>query len=180
MTPSATGDVRLGERLIKWCWYDACDASSTTFSNFLTDINGVRHHQTVPADVLRPGTWRRQLGRRQNVVSLLWHDIFARSTAKALPLLTAIRSFDNAISSFFDGKLLLAGEAFTQIRSHLGASCSIAALQALMLAQALKGEKTLIEAHGAVLEYATEQAIASNIAGAIRMTAKLSEDQQSP
>jgi hypothetical protein len=170
MTPNETGDATPGNRLVEWCWYDTCDASSSDFSDFMTDTNGVRHNHTVTAGLLNPRSWEAQLARRRDVITPLWQRMFAISTAHKLPLLTAIRSFDNTTSSFFDGKLLLAGEAFIQIRPHLGASCSIPGLQALSLVQALKGEKTRDDADGEVAAYAIKQAIGSKMTGNAGMT----------
>jgi len=136
----------------------------------MTDKDGTRHNHTVPAELLHPESWKTQLTRRKDATSRLWQHLFAISTANSLPLLTAIRSFDNPSSSFFDGKLLLAGEALAQIRPHLGASCNIPALQALTLAQVLKGEKTRGEAEQEILEYASKQAIASKVTGISGMT----------
>ena len=85
-------------------------------------------------------------------------------------MLTAIRSFENPSASFFGGKLVLAGEAFMQIRPHLGASCSIPALQALTLAQVLEGEKTWDEAQEEVVQYAMKQAMGSKMTGVFGMT----------
>jgi hypothetical protein len=107
MTPNETGDATPGNRLVEWCWYDTCDASSSDFSDFMTDTNGVRHNHTVTAGLLNPRSWEAQLARRRDVITPLWQRMFAISTAHKLPLLTAIRSFDNTTSSFFDGKLLL-------------------------------------------------------------------------
>lgn len=172
LTPSATGSIESGERLIEWCWYDTCDADSSDFNDFMTDRNGFRHNVTVPAELLAPETWERQLARRKDIVPPLWHRLFATSTEHSQPLLTAIRSFENTTSSFFDKKLLLVGEAFCQIRPHLGASCSIPALQALGLSQVLKGEKTWEDVEKEVVEYASTLAIGSIAVGVQGMTGK--------
>lgn len=162
LTPGENGSMKPGERLLEWCWYDICDASSSTFAEFFTDKHGIQHNHTVPADLLSSDVWRSQIFRRRDTVSPLWQRLFALSS---VPLLTAITSFDNTRSAFFDGKLFLVGEAFMQIRPHLGASCSIPALQALKIGEVLAGELTGAEAHREVVEYATEKAIGSKAVG---------------
>ncbi|CAO2648158.1 Nn.00g090800.m01.CDS01 [Neocucurbitaria sp. VM-36] len=158
LTPNEKGSMHPGERIIEWCWYDPCDATSSTFTDFMTDVNGKHHSVTMPARILRPEVWEAQLSRKKDSLSPLWYSIFSQSD---LPLLTAVHSFENSKASFFNGKLLLAGEAFTQIRPHLGASCDIAAVQALSLAKVLVGEKSVKEWEDNVAEYATEKAIRS-------------------
>jgi hypothetical protein len=151
-----------GERLLEWCWYDKCDTMSSTFTEFFTDKDGIQHKHTVPADLIDPEVWKAQLSRREDIIPPLWQRLFAISS---MPLLTAITSFDNTKSAFFNGKLFLVGEAFMQIRPHLGASCSIPALQALRIGEVLAGELTGAEAHREVVEYATEKAIGSKAVG---------------
>lgn len=172
LTPSAKGTIEPGERLLEWCWYDMCDADSPEFDAFMTDKKGFRHNVTVPADLLEPETWKRQMARRKDIVPLLWQRLFAVSTEHSQPLLTAIRSFENTSASFFNKKVLLAGEAFCQIRPHLGASCSIPALQALNLSQVLKGLKTWKDYEKEVAEYASTLAVGSFAVGVQGMTGK--------
>jgi hypothetical protein len=106
--------MRPGERVIEWCWYDACDASTQVFTDYMTDVDGVRHYVTVPGNLLRPEVWKAQLERREATLSPTWKKIFHE--AEKMPLLTAIRAFDNTRASFYSGKLLLVGEAFIQVQ----------------------------------------------------------------
>ncbi|KAJ4378191.1 hypothetical protein N0V83_001025 [Neocucurbitaria cava] len=172
LTPSDSGSMKLGDRLIEWCWYDPCEAGSPVFCDFMTDSNGKQHNVTMPAGILRPEAWEAQLSRRKGKLPPLWYNIFTKSD---LPLLTAIHSFDNSKANFFEGKLLLAGEAYTQIRPHLGASCDIAALQALTLAKVLHGEMSLKEWETNVAQYATKKAVQSNATGVFGMTGQWPE-----
>lgn len=177
LTPGDSGKLQPGGRLIEWCWYDTCDALSSDFENFMTDTKGKRHNVTVPAGLLRPEVWDAQLTRRKEILSPLWHNIFSQAKS---PLLTAVNSFDNRKALFFDGKLLLVGEAYNQIRPHLGASCDIAALQALTLAEVLEGEKTLVEWEEEVAKYATEMATRSRATGVFGMTGHWPKDYMPP
>jgi hypothetical protein len=141
----------------------------------MTDINGKRHNLTVPADYLNPESWKTQLSRRRDALSPLWQGLFAQSTANGLPLLNAVRSVKNTSASFFDGKVMLAGEALIQVRPHLGASCSIPALQAMNLADVLEGKKNPKDAEQEVTAYATEQYTGSEATGIFCMTGKWPE-----
>jgi hypothetical protein len=88
MTPNEIGSMRPGERVIEWCWYDACDASTPVFADYMTDVDGVRHNVTVPGKLLRPDVWEAQLKRREKVLPPMWKNIFQNSS---MPLLTAVR-----------------------------------------------------------------------------------------
>ena len=158
-----------GERFVEWCWYDTCDNPSPVFTDYMTDRKGHRHNMTVPAELLRPEVWKAQLFRRDASLPEFWRQSFSRSS---LPLLTAIRSFENAKASFFGGKLLLVGEAYTQIRPHLGASCDIAAIQAINLPQVLDGSMSIGEWETIVGEYAMEKAMGSKATGTFGMTGR--------
>ena len=164
-----------GDRLVEWCWYDPCDISSSNFGDIMTDRKGVRHNVTVAASQLRPEAWALHRARRQAVIPPLWSKIFDLST---MPLLTAIRSFTNTKASFFGGKLLLVGEAFTQIRPHLGASCDIAALQAVTLPQVLSGAISFDEWETMVAEHAESKAVRSRATGIFGMTGKWPEKDE--
>ncbi|KAI8937297.1 hypothetical protein NX059_006505 [Plenodomus lindquistii] len=167
LAPSENGSMVPGDRFIEWCWYDACDVSSPDFSEYMTDRHGVQHNMTVSANMLRPEAWTAQLLRRDDVVSPIWKSLFAKSS---LPLLTAIHSFDNDQAAFYGGKLLLAGEAYTQIRPHLGASCDIAALQANLLPAVLDGDMSISMWEEMVAEYAKDKGIGSRATGEFGMT----------
>ncbi len=164
--------MKVGSRLVEWCWYDPCDGQSTEFADFMTDKEGNRHNVTVPAKLLRDDAWAAQISRRDGTLTPLWRTIFLKSKA---PLLTAVRSFHNDKSSFFSGKLFLAGEAYTQIRPHLGASCDIPALQALSLAKVLKSEMSVAEYEKEVAAYALGKAIGSKATGDFGLTGKWPE-----
>ena len=94
-----------------------------------------------------------------------------------MPLLTAIRSFDNTRGSFFGGKLLLVGEAFIQLRPHLGASCDIAGISAMNLPHVLSGDISIEEWETRVAEHAMEKAIGSRATGIFGMTGRWPEPQ---
>jgi hypothetical protein len=84
-------------------------------------------------------------------------------------------AFDNTKASFFGGKLLLTGEAFIQLRPHLGASCDIAGLSAITLPQVLSGELPLEEWEQKVARHAMEKAIGSRATGMFGMTGQWPE-----
>ncbi|RMZ71495.1 monooxygenase fad-binding [Pyrenophora seminiperda CCB06] len=174
LSPGKSGNMEPGERVIEWCWYDPCDASTPVFSECMTDVHGVRHNLTVPSHLLRPEVWSSQLRRRDSILTPMWKNIFQKSE---MPLLTAIRSFDNTKASFFGGKLLLAGEAFVQLRPHLGASSDLAAMSAINLPHVLSGDMSIEDWEKRVSGHATEKAIGSRAMGMFGMTGQWPQSQ---
>ncbi|CAA9966353.1 hypothetical protein CFE70_010124 [Pyrenophora teres f. teres 0-1] len=174
LSPGKSANMDPEERVIEWCWYDPCDASTPVFSEYMTDVHGVRHNVTVPSHLLRPEVWAAQLRRRDSSLTPMWRKVFDESD---MPLLTAIRSFDNTKGSFFDGKLLLVGEAFLQVRPHLGASSDIAGISAINLPHVLNGDITIEEWEKRVAEHAIEKAIGCRAMGMFGMTGQWPEPQ---
>ncbi len=86
------------------------------------------------------------------------------------PFVTAVTGFESDKAAFLGGKLLLAGDALTQFRPHLGSSCNLPALQALMLAKVLKREKTIQDWEEQVVSFGKEFAMRSIAAGQFSMT----------
>ncbi len=89
--------------------------------------------------------------------------------------MTAVTGFESDKAVFLNGKLLLAGDALTQCRPHLGSSCNLPALQALALLRVLKEEVTIAEWEKQVVSFAKEFAIRSAAAGQFGMTGRYPE-----
>jgi hypothetical protein len=158
-----------GERLLDWCWYEYCDMDSPEFAEAMMDASGHVHRQTVPRGQLSSVSWQKQLARAEAIFPTPWFDVIQKA---ASPFVTAITSFESLRASFCGGKVLLAGEAFTQYRPHLGLSCDLAGFQALTLAEVLKGTKTVDEWEREVAEHALEFATRSSATGHFAMTGK--------
>lgn len=165
LTPGPSGSTAPGERLLDWCWYDICDGQS--IDEIMTDSSGYRHGQTVPRGSVRPDVWKKQVSRAEEVLPAGFRDIVKETTS---PLVTAITSFESPKALLCGGKVVLVGEAFTQLRPHLGLSSNLAAFQALTLANALKGQKSLAEWEEEVIKLGHEDSVRSSAMGTLGMT----------
>lgn len=58
----------------------------------------------------------------------------------ALPFASTATSIASPRAVFFDGALLLVGDALAQLQPHVGSSTNQAALDALLVERVLKGE----------------------------------------
>lgn len=170
LTPGPTGSTKEGERLLDWCWYCSVEAQSPEFAEIMTDSNGHRHNKTVPRGNLRGEVWKKQLADYKLPAG--WNELIHQSKQT---FMTAVTSHEGSSSAFYDGKVLLAGEAFTQFRPHLGLSCDLAALQALTLSDVLTAEKTMSEYEKIVGDYAAEFSMRSSAMGHFGLTGKWPE-----
>lgn len=126
------------------------DEDSAEFREIFTDISGKRHSTTIPRGKMRPQVWAK---KRNNGTAL--SAPFAELVEKTEdPFVSAIREAPASNSVFYDGKLLLVGDAFSLFRPHVGASTNQAAVQALGLADVFQGKSNLADWEKSSLEYA--------------------------
>lgn len=86
-----------------------------------------------------PKIWQRVLNRKSTVKNPYFIDLME---AIEEPFVSVIKDFQGKKSVFWDGKVILVGDAFSLIRLHGGGSTSQAALQAQMLGRMMNGEMT--------------------------------------
>jgi 2-polyprenyl-6-methoxyphenol hydroxylase-like FAD-dependent oxidoreductase len=138
----------------------------------MTDTLGRQHRVTVPRRSLSELVWAKRVERARNVLPQPWSEMVTTSES---PFVTAITGFESDKASFFGGKLLLAGDALTQFRPHLGSSCNLPALQILTLLKVLSGEKSLADWEDEIISHGKEFAMRSIAAGEFGMTGKYPE-----
>ncbi|KAF2266738.1 FAD/NAD(P)-binding domain-containing protein [Lojkania enalia] len=172
LIPALNGEITPGKRLLDWVWYDLCDKNSHEFNEIMTDSSGRRRNVTVPKGYLSKTAWEKRLSSAKPALPDDWFEVVSQAQT---PFVTAITSFDGTKASFFNGKLILAGDAFTQFRPHLGLSCDQAALQALQLTKVFSGEITLEQGEKVVLDWSREFSLRSAAMGQFGLTGKYPE-----
>ena len=157
------------DRLLDWIWYDVCDINSEEFEDIMTDRDGHRRRTTVPRGQISPTVWQKRLETARELVGQDWFRVISETK---LPFVTNITDLQSSKACFFDGKLLLVGESFTQFRPHVGLSSNMAALQALSLTQVLQGELTLEQWEQNAVKYAEELGAISTAFGLFGLSGK--------
>ena len=117
----------------------------------MTDTSGHRHRSTVPIGKLRPETWALQLTLAEKVLPSLFLEL-VRKTKHSF--VQAISEAQASRATYFDGKLLLVGDALATFRPHAAASTSQAANSAMLLGKVLRGETTVRRWEASVMRYA--------------------------
>ena len=146
--PGADGSLEPGERILNLAWY--CNCREDALSDILTDVNGHKHRYSMPSGMMRE-VWSKQTAVAEK---MLPHPFLELIHKIRQPFVTVISDTMASKASFFDGKLLLVGDALTLFRPHNALSSNQAAFDCLQLKKALQGEITLSEWETRVLQYA--------------------------
>lgn len=159
--PGGNGSLRTGERLLNWVWYFNCPEGSQNLKENMTDVDGHRHRNTLPAGKIRPEVWAKLKAHAAEVLEPSFLELINKTTE---PFISTVRDCASPRASFFDGRLLLVGEALTLMRPHTGMSFSHAAVNCLLL-QVFEGEISLADWEKEVLQYAERTRLQSMVMG---------------
>ncbi|KAF2964495.1 hypothetical protein GQX73_g9058 [Xylaria multiplex] len=169
--PTEDGTVTPGERLLNWVWYYNVAEGSPEMRNFFTDIHGKGHHNTVPRGLVQPAVWegvlKSKLSQMVDPVEVV--DPFAELLEKTeIPFVTKINDALCTSPSFYNGHVILVGDALTIFRPHVGAATEQAALHCLAMEKVSNGEKTLAAHIRQVGIHAKSMWLLSRIVGEFR------------
>ncbi|KAK7753867.1 hypothetical protein SLS62_004233 [Diatrype stigma] len=137
--PTDAGNFEPGKRLLNWVWYYNLAQDSAEMTDIFTDITGKLHHNTVPRGFVRPEIWEQCRGELLPRISGPFRELLQKTSN---PFVTKIHDAICTTASFYDGKVVLVGDAFTTLRPHLGAATEQAAFHSNMLEEVYHGKKT--------------------------------------
>ncbi|TCD61913.1 hypothetical protein EIP91_007727 [Steccherinum ochraceum] len=128
--PGPTGSIQPGERRMNWLWYTNIEQGSARWEEVMTDINGVLRTYTMPHGKVRPEVWRNQVEEGRKTLPAVFAELMEKTE---VPFIQAITdNFSNKVV-FFEGRVLLVGDAAAGFRPHIAASTSQSAIQAMLL-----------------------------------------------
>ncbi|KAE8452946.1 hypothetical protein EG329_012133 [Mollisiaceae sp. DMI_Dod_QoI] len=151
LIPGENGSLEPGKRLINWVWYCNYPPDSREYKDLMTDSEGKSHHTTMPAGKIQEKLWTQQKEHAKDVLPTPFSELVC---ATKLPFVQAITDVLSPQASFFDGRLLLVGDAVAGFRPHTAASTSQAAYHALLLEQKMKGEISCEQMIDEMMNYA--------------------------
>ncbi|RAQ53650.1 FAD binding domain protein [Aspergillus flavus] len=111
---------------------------SVAMDTIFTDINGVLHNSTVPGDLLDPKVWSVQ--KRRYISDGTTPHLTEAVSQTRRPFVTKVGEVEASAASYFDGRLVLVGDAFATFRSHLGLASEQAARHCLQMDRVWSGE----------------------------------------
>lgn len=148
--PTEHGDVAPGERLVNWLWYYPVADQSAEMRAIFTDVHGKVHANTVSQGLVPPALWAHMKARFLSQMRAPLAEVVDKTPR---PFVTKVceargghRHGGGGVgASFYDGRVVLVGDAFTALRSHLGMASEQAATHCLQMDRVWRGELGLAE-----------------------------------
>jgi len=128
----------------------------------MTDSDGHHHHNTLPPGKMRPEIWSKQKALAKSNLARPFAELVEKTTQ---PFISSVSHTIAPQASFFDGNLLLVGDALTLFRPHVALSANQAAVDCLLLEKSLEGEITGKEWERRVLQYGARTMLLSIMTG---------------
>ncbi|KAK4200773.1 zeaxanthin epoxidase, chloroplastic [Triangularia verruculosa] len=152
-------------RLINFVWYYNVAPGSTTMIEVFTDSTGHQHQNTVPSGLVKPEVWTK--------VKKTMLDRMAEPFVELIGTCDISRVFVTKVNdvvcsdsaSFYNGKVLLVGDALVAFRPHFAVATEQAAGHSLGLTKVWEGEKSLHEWKKEVTAYGKRTWLASRVLG---------------
>ncbi|KAI0470035.1 FAD binding domain protein [Xylariaceae sp. FL0804] len=135
--PTDDGSFEPRERLLNWVWYYNVDENAPEMAEIFTNVKGHLHQNTVPRGLIRPAVWQR--ARKSLRVTKVFAELLNKT---ANPFITKIRDVSADRACFYEGKVVLVGDAFSALRPQIGAATEQAALHSNTLEEIYRGAKT--------------------------------------
>ncbi|MCJ1385997.1 hypothetical protein MMC17_009122 [Xylographa soralifera] len=162
LIPGENGSLEPGSRLVNWVWYTNCPTDSSSFSECLTDISGHQHRNFLPLGKMRPSVWQAQLEHAASSLSAPMLEMVRKTTN---PAISVIHDYASPRAVFFDGRLLLVGDALALFRPHAALSFNQAAMDCLLLEKAMKGEMDIKTWEMQVVRYGSRSRAINELMG---------------
>ena len=124
----------------------------------MTDASGHRHRFTLPMGSVQPSVRNQLIADASAILPFPFAELVSKTTN---PFVQTVADIVSHRASFFDGKLILAGDALATFRPHVVASTNQAALHAFLLEKVMRGDMTMKERERECLEYARKTALMS-------------------
>lgn len=147
--PGENGEMEKGRRLLNWIWYQLIPEDSPLLRCTMTDSSGHTHHNTLPFGKMDPRVWADQMAHGRTKVTPAFLELVE---ATDRPFISLVRESYAPKAAFYDGRLLLVGEAVCLHRPNSGMNMNQAAIHCLLLRQVLEGTVTLTQWESTVMD----------------------------
>lgn len=150
-------------RLINWVWYYNVPDNSPEMTELLTNKDGHIHSNTVPSGLVRPEVWNKYLTAVLPHVAKPYADLLSKTEN---PFVTKVNDVLCEKATFYDGRVILTGDALATFRPHIAVATEKAAKGVLELGKVWGGTKTLEDWEKEALFYEKKVWLASRALGA--------------
>lgn len=151
LIPGKDGTVEPGKRLLNFVYYTNFPEGSDELEEIMTDRNGRRRNITMPPGMTDPGAWEKQRELARERLPPQFAEIVC-GTKK--PFVQAVTDVLSPEHEYWDGKVVLIGDALAGFRPHTVASTSQAAFDAMIFADYVDGKVSREEWKRQTLGYA--------------------------
>jgi 2-polyprenyl-6-methoxyphenol hydroxylase-like FAD-dependent oxidoreductase len=135
--PTEQGNIAQGDRLVNWLWYYPVADDSAELRDILTDVHGKTHPNTVSQGLVQPVIWANMKSRFLAQMPAALAEVVDQTPR---PFVTKVCEAQCSQSSFHEGRVVLVGDAFTALRSHLGMASEQAATHCAQMDRVWRGE----------------------------------------
>ena len=153
LIPGRNGSLKPGERLYNWCWYRHYAADSKEFADAMTDCDGIMHHFSLPLGKVRSDRWEKQKAIAAEVLESNVAELVLKT---GQPFIQAITDLISPKAAFWNGKVLIAGDALVTLRPMSGLGMSQGAKSALDLVDVLEDKMSIEDWEEKRLDFATK------------------------
>ncbi|GAB7341792.1 hypothetical protein MBLNU457_g0121t1 [Dothideomycetes sp. NU457] len=153
LIPGENGSLEKGHRLMNWVWYVNLEEGSAELEDLMTDNDGKRHAITLPPGGMKESAWQKYVKMADDVLPPQYAELVNKTRQ---PFVQAITDNISDENSFFDGKVLLVGDALAGFRPHTAASTGQAAYDALTLGEWMQGKISRDEYRERCLSFAKD------------------------
>jgi 2-polyprenyl-6-methoxyphenol hydroxylase-like FAD-dependent oxidoreductase len=164
--PTDDGKVEPGHRLLNWCWFFNVDENSPDMVRIFTDVHGKRHQSTISQGLVKPELWTAQLSSFVNNMVPHVAELLSKTSIENL-FVTKMNDCLCTTPSFYDGRVVLVGDAFAGLRPHTGAGTDQAARHILELDRVWQGYCTQEQWDREMVLYSQRNMKASRLMGAM-------------
>ncbi|KAI1765119.1 hypothetical protein GGR53DRAFT_519795 [Hypoxylon sp. FL1150] len=133
--PGKDGSTQPGKRVLSFCWYT--NIAESSLDNIMTDADGKRRRTHVPPGKIRCEVWEKQKAYARTAFAFPFLEVIEKITS---PFVLLVTDYYSPRASFAGGKVLLVGDAATQLRPHLAYSTNQAAYHALLTEKLVTGQ----------------------------------------
>ncbi|KAI0545932.1 hypothetical protein F4679DRAFT_587986 [Xylaria curta] len=137
LIPGKDGTVEPGKRLLNFVYYTNFPEGSEELEEIMTDCDGRRRTITMPPGMTDSNAWEKQRKLARERLPPQFAEIVC-GTKK--PFVQAVTDVLSPEHEYWDGKVILIGDALAGFRPHTVASTSQAAFDAMIFADYIDGK----------------------------------------
>lgn len=162
MIPTDNGGFAPSERLVNWVWYYNVAGGSAEMKDIFTAKDGTFFRNTVAQGLVAPAVWDRVQASGISRMAGPFAELLRKTSE---PFVTKVNDVLCTTACYWDGRVLLVGDALATFRPHLALATEQAAKHSLGLDKVRHGDISLNEWDAQVSSFAKRIWLLSRVVG---------------